>query len=203
MKGSRRRVLAALALLLATVACGGRESPVDVVAAYFAALDGDPARALVHLSDRFHQVHGLRHETFAQLDVPSSRAADGTDPAYDLYRARLGWLTTFSFRVFDELVRGLRSIPMEERITDDVRANVELVVEEWSGLRLTALAQLSRPDSAARWQIDAIEISSGTSVAEIALAFSVSPSLERFERFRAAQREGKLRKQRLPRGAAR
>jgi hypothetical protein len=214
---ARTLALALLGIAIVTSACS-RQTPTEVTLAYFDFLDGDPSRTLGLLSDRFQRDHGLRYETFARLgddrgsgdgDSPSARrpalvsqAAEQADPAFALYRARFGWITALSLWLFYDRMPGIRFVPIDERISDGVRADVELVAQEWSGLSLPTRVRLSRATPASRWRIDAIQVSPGTSPEESALAFLVSPSLESQQRLKTAQREAR-RKQRRRRGKAR
>lgn len=158
---SARLPILAAALLLA-VACGAPpRSPIETVRLYLDLLPRDPVRTLELLSDDFHRQHGLR---FAEVGDQPFRADDGSDraapsrpedPDLELTRARFGWLTALTKRVF-ALQAHRFSHELGPPEVDGDRARVPIRVAERGRPPLDATFALAR-GADGRWRIAAIE----------------------------------------------
>lgn len=177
------RRLPALLLLAAALGCSGAErTPAETVERYLDSLIRDPVRSLDWLTPGFHARHGLRFEEvaerpFAALEAPAP--TPGGDAELELERARLGWLTVLTKRIFALQGPRLRRRVVSGEIRGDA-ARVEVVVEG-TGLELGFVL---RRKTGGPWRIDAVELPP-VSDAQLVAAFLVAPDAELHRRITA------------------
>lgn len=152
-----RRALCGLALL--AVCCAGDPStPGETVLLYARSLASDPLRTLELLTPAFHRAHGLRFHEVADrpFDPPDASEMAVGDADLELERARLGWLTVLTKRVF--AIHGPRfTRRVRGEVIDGDRARVVLESRS-AGLRFDATFRLVRRSPADPWQIDSITL---------------------------------------------
>lgn len=192
-----RRAGAALllgALSLGGVACAASQrSPTETVQRYLEWISSDPIRTLEITSDAFHARHGLR---FSEVgDQPfrepaaASHEAPSTDRDLELTRARFGWLTALTKRVFALQAPRFHHELGPARIEGDV-AEVPVRVEERGRPPLDAVFHLERAAPDAPWQIAAIELPE-VADADLIRAFVLAPDAELNRRILAGRRRGR------------
>ncbi len=181
MRGAR--AVLALALLLC---CGGAErTPARTVERYLDALASDPVRSLELLTPGFHARHGLRFEEVAEqpFGAPARTPTPGGDAELELERARLGWLTLLTKRIF------AFQLPRLERrvVSEEVRGDAARVLLRIEPLGLDARFELRRSGPAEPWRVDAVELPP-VSDAELVAAFLIAPDAERSRRLATRRR---------------
>jgi hypothetical protein len=166
----------ATALLAGLLACAGAErTPAQTVERYLDALAADPVRSLELLTPAFHTRHGLRFEEVADRPFAAPAARRPTpsgDASLELERARLGWLTVLTKRIFALQSPRFRRRVVSEEIRGDA-AQVELVVEP-SGLHARFAL---RREAGEPWRIDAVVLPP-VSDAQLVAAFLIAPNAE-------------------------
>jgi hypothetical protein len=174
------------ALLAALLACAGAErTPAETVERYLDALAHDPIRSLALLTPAFHTRHGLRFEAVAERPFaapPTLPPTPSGDAALELERARLGWLTVLTKRIFALQSPRFRRRVVAEEVRGDT-AQVDLAVEP-SGLRARFAL---RREAGGPWRIDAVELPP-ISDAQLVAAFLIAPNAELHRRI-AERRE--------------
>ncbi len=181
--------LAAL-LGLALLACGGpAREPEEVVELYLRCLGRDPVRSLDLLEPAFHAAHGLRFEEVGErpfAPAEARRATPSGDAGLELERARFGWLSVLSRRIFALQSPRLQRETRLERVRGD-RAWVSVRVRDPVAPALTARFALRRGGDA-RWRIEAVELGE-VAPAQLVAAFLTAPNVDLFRRMQARRAE--------------
>lgn len=178
----RRR--AALLLCAAAFGCApAPPGPAETLERYLDALAGDPIRTLAMLTPGFHDRHGLRFEEVADRPFAAPRrAAPSADPLLERERARLGWLTVLTKRIF-----ALQSGRFRHRVVSEaVRGDVAEVVVQVEPPPLEARFELRRGARGGGWQIDAVHLPD-LDESQWLQAFLIAPDAELHRRIAAAR----------------
>lgn len=187
--GGRR--LALLSLAVAVLAgCADAPGPGEVVLRYREALARDPIRTLALTGPGFHRAHGLRFHEVGDLppasgerraERPGAAPAADADPALELERARLGWLTVLTRPAFARLVPEL-ALALEEVTVTGERARVTARVRLRDGRPFRARFRLARAGGA--WRIAAIEIDDEEAL-HVVPVYLLAPTRARHRRLEA------------------
>ena len=179
--------------LVAALACAGDErSPAQTVERYLDALARDPVRSLTLVSDDFQRRHGMRFDLVGQAPPRSihfegsaepewgeAGRASAADPALELERARLGWLTTLTRRVYARQVPEIALDELtESRAGDAARVRTRA---RYAGQTASLDFALVRDKPSAAWRIDAIEVENEAALAP-PLPYLVAPTAARHRR---------------------
>lgn len=193
MSGALRRAIAAALLTAALPGCGRPPGPAEVVLRYRDALARDPIRTLALLTPAFHRAHGLRFLDVADLPPasgerrstrPDTAPAPSADPALELERARLGWLTALTRPAFARYGPRL-AIAIEDVATSGDTARVATRVRLGDSPGFRALFRLVRADGS--WRIDAIAIDDEAALPVVPV-YLLAPTLARHRRLEAWRR---------------
>ena len=174
-----RRVATGI-LVAAGLACApAPRTPTETVERYLEALARDPVRTLVLVTPEFHDRHGLRFEEVADRPFAAPAAPrPAVDPELERERARLGWLTVLTKRIFALQHDRFRRRVLSERVLGD-RAEVAVRVEGAGAPPLDVRFDLrARP-----WRIDAVHLPA-LDESQWVGAFLVAPDAELHRRIR-------------------
>lgn len=169
---------------------GDAGGPGDVVLRYRDALARDPIRTLALLAPEFHRAHGLRFHEVGDLPPasgerrggrPDAAPAPSRDPALELERARLGWLTVLTRPAFARLAPDL-ALAFDEVVVSGDRARVDARVRLRETPAFHARFRLARDGSS--WRIDAIEIDDEEAL-HVVPVYLLAPTRARHRRLEA------------------